>query len=235
MYATWDTAIPLMPVAIYFQAGENTFSFRNKNEATECIKCVWQSHSSVRVIWADANDSKHYPDFMLATCHHRSASRVADCSQTAAPKSMLKISPSFRGVAWNACLPTSSSRKPNTIITRPPQLPDSQVRAFLTPIIISAQNPVAFWSAVGNCGDSSRNEMIKYSYCMRRPVKVEGGYKPLRHRVTRTIQHPSGKLDWLKGNDLSMYKRRAHTSGSDSALKVLAGIKNNAAEAGAAP
>lgn len=32
-----------------------------------------------------------------------------------------------------------------------------------------------------------------------------------------------------------MYKRRAHTSGSDSALKVLAVIKNNAAEAGAAP
>lgn len=99
----------------------------------------------------------------------------------------------------------------------------------------SHPNPVAFWSAVGNCRDSSRNKMIKYSYCMRRPVKVEGGYKPLRHWVTRTIQHPSGKLDWLKGNNLSMYERRAHTSGSDSALKVLAGIKNNAAKAGAAP
>lgn len=77
--------------------------------------------------------------------------------------------------------------------------------------------------------------MIKYSYGMKRPVKVEGGYKPLRYWVTRTIQHPSGKLDWLKRNDLSMYKHCAHTSGSDSALKVLAGIKNNAAKTGAAP
>lgn len=40
MYATWDTAIPLMPVAIYFKPGENIFTFRNKNEAIQCIKCV---------------------------------------------------------------------------------------------------------------------------------------------------------------------------------------------------
>lgn len=68
--------------------------------------------------------------------------------------------------------------------------------------------------------------MIKYNYCMSRPVTIEGWWnEPVATLwVTLTIQHPQASWnDWK--NDLSMYEHGSHASGSDSAWNLELRLK----------